>query len=324
MSDSRGTSLPRYADLPRGDDGGPRAWESLAAYDDLGRMALQTPDSVREAARLVRRGSVFSLNAPHDFLSPPLFGRGRVRHTRIALPGNTSFDDVYDNYYPQASSQWDALSHEGYAPDTFYQGATAADIRAGRRNTIEQWANRGVAGRGVLLDVARVLADSDRDYDPGSSFAITVDDLELARIQAGVSLQTGDVLLLHTGFLKWYETQDDAARLAMSRPGGLTAAGIEHTEAMAEYVWNSGAAAFASDAPGLEVWPPDPRPESAPFGYLHRVLIGQFGLAIGELWWLAELAADCSTDGTYEFLLTSSPVNMPGGIGSPANAQAIK
>jgi hypothetical protein len=89
-------------------------------------------------------------------------------------------------------------------------------------------------------------------------------------------------------------------------------------------VWDSGASAFASDAPGLEVWPPDSRPEAVPFGYLHRVLIGQFGLAIGELWWLVDLAADCAADGRHDFLLTSTPVNMIGGIGSPANAVAIK
>jgi kynurenine formamidase len=57
---------------------------------------------------------------------------------------------------------------------------------------------------------------------------------------------------------------------------------------------------------------------------LHRVLIGLLGFAIGELWNLEDLAQDCATDGVYEFLLASAPLNVTGGIGSPANALAIK
>ena len=53
-------------------------------------------------------------------------------------------------------------------------------------------------------------------------------------------------------------------------------------------------------------------------------MIGQFGMALGELWWLDDLAADCAEDGVYEFMLTSAPLNARGGIGSPPNALAIK
>ncbi|MGY2083746.1 cyclase family protein [Blastococcus sp. SYSU DS0539] len=316
--------LPAYDALPRDDAGAPVGWGVFGPGDAVGRMNLQSTGAVAAAARSVERGAVFPLNAPHDLFTPPLFGRGRIRHTRLPVAGGAAFDDVYDNYYPQASSQWDALAHEAYRPDAFYQGVSAAEIARGERNGIEAWAQRGIAGRGVLLDVSRTLAAAGRPLDPGSSTPLTVADLELTRSEAGIEFRPGDVVLIRTGFVEWYQRQDQTARIAMSRPGGLTAAGIEHTEAMARYVWDSGAAAFASDAPGLEVWPPDPRPEAAPFGYLHRVLIGQFGLAVGELWWLADLADDCAADGRYDFLFCSAPVNVPGGIGSPANAVAIK
>ena len=36
------------------------------------------------------------------------------------------------------------------------------------------------------------------------------------------------------------------------------------------------------------------------------------------------LASDCAADGIYEMFLVSAPLNAPGGIGSPANAVAIK
>jgi hypothetical protein len=80
----------------------------------------------------------------------------------------------------------------------------------------------------------------------------------------------------------------------------------------------------AADNPALEVWPPDIGPEQMPFGFLHRMLIGQFGMAIGELWWLDDLARSCRRDGRYTSFLTAAPNNVAGGIGSSANALAIK
>jgi hypothetical protein len=73
----------------------------------------------------------------------------------------------------------------------------------------------------------------------------------------------------------------------------------------------------------IESFPAD-RAQGPPFGFLHTILIGQFGMALGELWWLGDLAADCAADGIHEMLLLSAPMNAPGGIGSPANAVAIK
>ena len=47
-------------------------------------------------------------------------------------------------------------------------------------------------------------------------------------------------------------------------------------------------------------------------------------MPIGELWWLDDLALDCAADGRYEFFVTSAPLNVPGGVGSPPNALALK
>jgi hypothetical protein len=137
MIGDRPPHVPAYADLPRDSTGAPIGWGVFGQHDDVGRMNLQSADAVRAAASSVTRGTVFPLNAPHDLLDPPLFGRGKVRHTRMALRGGAAFDDVYDNYYPQVSSQWDALSHEAYQPDAFYLGVTAAEILSGERNGID-------------------------------------------------------------------------------------------------------------------------------------------------------------------------------------------
>jgi kynurenine formamidase len=90
---------------------------------------------------------------------------------------------------------------------------------------------------------------------------------------------------------------------------------------MCGYLWDAHVAAIVTDTFAVEVFPPD---RSTATGFLHRILIGQFGMALGELWWTEDLAADCAEDGVYEALLTSAPMHGVGGIGSPANALALK
>ncbi len=309
---------PAFDELPRDPAAGPRAWPG-AHDDELGLLRLQTPARVVEAAGAIRTGEVFSLNAPLDVLNPALFRRGGYSHTVMATPNG--FDDRIDGFYPQSSSQWDALAHIAFAPGVFYGGASAAEVRDGHRNTIEAWARRGIAGRAVLLDLTRAAGD----YHALSSRVFTVADLEKAESDAGTRIRPGDVVLLHTGWLAEYGGLPPAerARLAEDRLS-VRAAGLEHSEAMARHLWNRQIAAIASDGPTVEVWPPDESASAGPFGFLHRVLIGGFGMALGELWWLADLAASCARDGRHEVFLTSAPLFIPGGIGAPANALAIK
>jgi kynurenine formamidase len=317
------TELPDYADLPPAPDGGRSAWGLFGPDDNLGLVNLMTPERIAAAARLVRKGQVFCLDLPLGSISPALAAfRGTPRHHLLHVPGTAGFDDVYDNFYPQAGSQWDSLAHVGYAPDQMYNGATEAEILAGARNTIEHWARHGMAGRAVLLDVERALRDTGRAYNPGVNVEFGVEDLELARRQAGVEFAAGDVILLHTGFAAWYFEQPGQVRLRLH--GNPAAPGVAHTEAICEYLWNTHAAAIASDTFAVEAFPADRSGEAHPFGFLHNMLIGQLGLALGELWWLADLAADCAADDVYEMFLVSAPMNAPGGIGSPANAVAIK
>jgi kynurenine formamidase len=316
--------LPDYDSLPVVEGGARSGWGLFGEGDCLGLMNLQTPERVASAARLIKRGVVFPLNAPLDYPNPPLFGRGAVRRMNLSIPGGRGFDDVLDNFYPQTSSQWDSLGHVGFVDNSFYNGATWDDVNSGRRNTIEHWARKGVAGRAILLDVNRSALAAGRAYDPGSDHAISVHDLERARAEARIEYQPGDVLLLRTGFAEWYLAQDTATRRRIASAQLLQAAGLDHSEAMVRYIWNAHVSAIASDCPSVEVWPPDRRPEAWPFGFLHNIFIGQFGLALGELWWLDDLARDCATDGVYEMFLTSAPLNAAGGIGSPPNALAIK
>lgn len=313
--------LPSYDELPAAGNGTRSGWGLFGAGDSVGLINLLTPERVVGAVATVRAGKVFALNAAVDFLDPPLFRRQAMRHEVAVLRGGAGLDDTLHDLNPQSSSQWDSLGHVAFRPGEFYNGASLDEVLHGERNTVEHWARRGIVGRGVLLDLLRTATDQDRPYDPGTSHSFTVSDIEAARQAAGVTISPGDILLLRTGFMAWYAGLDQPARESIQNRESLHACGLEHTEEMARYLWNLHVSAVASDCPSLEVWPMD---YEVPFGNLHTVLIGQFGLAIGELWALDELAADCAEDHVHECLLASAPLNVPGGIGSTANALAIK
>lgn len=314
------SDLPSYDDLPVAPEGGRSAWGLFGPDDNLGLINLLTPERIADAARLVRRGALFSLNAPLDAFSPPIAsGRGIPRHHVLHAPGTFGFDDVYDNFFPQGSSQWDSLGHVGYAPDAFYNGASEEDVAHGRRNTIDHWARHGIAGRGVVLDMARTLAEAGRPYEPGTSTRFSVEDLEAARARSNIEFREGDIVILHTGFAAWFVAQPTPVRTSVAR--AMTTPGIAAGEDMCRYLWDAHVAAVACDTFAVEAFPPE---SFGPLGFIHRMLIGQFGMALGELWWTEELAADCAKDGVYECFLVSAPMHAPGGIGSPPNAVAIK
>lgn len=88
---------------------------------------------------------------------------------------------------------------------------------------------------------------------------------------------------------------------------------------MAELLWDWHVAAVCADNPAVEVRPGDRRD-----GSLHRRAIAMLGLALGELFNLEALAADSADDHRYTSFFTGVPLNLPGGVGSPANAIACK
>jgi kynurenine formamidase len=321
----QGRLLPRYDELPPAPKGGRSGWGIFGSHDSVGLLNLQTAESVLAAAHLVRKGAVFPLDAAIDGIDPPVDpGRGLPRHRLLhqAEAGLEWLDDVYDNFYPQCSSQWDSLAHIAYSRGVFYNGATDEDVLTGKRNTIDYWAHKGIVGRAVILDVERTLSANGGGYSPDGSAAFSVADLERARVAAGITYSPGCIVLLRTGFVGWYQSQPRVVRNGVAQD--LKAPGIEHTEDMARYLWDNQVMAIAADTYAVEVWPADFGREAFPFGFLHRVLIGQFGMALGELWRLDDLAEDCAQDGIYECLLTSAPMNAKGGVGSPPNALAIK
>ena len=55
---------------------------------------------------------------------------------------------------------------------------------------------------------------------------------------------------------------------------------------------------------------------------LHDHLLSMWGMPIGEMWDLEALAEECKKQQRWSFFLTSSPLNITGGVASPPNALA--
>ena len=301
-----GVAEVAWADLPDG-----RAGAVFGADDVLGCLNRQTPQRVRAATALVRDGRVFSLNAPLDWPTPPLYSRQPVRHTVFTTPlGN--LDDRLDDLHPQASSQWDALAHVADPAFGRYNGHPPEALG------IEHAARRGIVGRGVLVDVARHCEAQGRPLAWDRREVIDVDLLRSAIDACGAVFVGGDILLVRTGWVAGYQALDKAGRAALGGTRPPTP-GLAATDDMAALLWDLGLSAVAADNPALEASPTDLDGER-----LHPKLLARLGLPIGELWWLDELAAACAADGRVECLVTSAPLHVRGGIGSPANALAIR
>lgn len=321
--------LPRYDELPRR-GGVPCSWGLWGDTDALGTLNLLDEARVRAAVATVERGQVFRLDLSMRRPDPPLYGRGPWHHRILASEDSTSTDDRLEHFNPQSSSQWDGFRHVRRADHGYYNGLD------GDAHGIDLWAQRGLVGRGVLADVARWRHDQGRPLRHGSPDVVTVDDLRATLDEQGTRLQVGDLLLIRTGWTAWYDTLDQPTRDRISQPDGLISVGLEPTEDMARFLWDAHVAAVAADNPALEIWPlgalADPLlveeiradPSREPEILLHSRLLAMLGVPIGELWSLDALADDCRADGRWEFLLTSAPLRLPRGVGSPANALAVK
>lgn len=320
---------PAYKDLPEYKTTGERhSWGVFGRTDELGTLGLLSPDRVLRASKTVETGESFSLNWEMELPNPPFFGRQITRHTLLDIKDiHQGSDDIYDNYYSQSSSQWDALSHIG-TPDTgtFYNGFSTDDVHRSpeMRLGIANIGRRGIAGRFVLLDIARYRRAIGKPIDFNVRDEIYVEELDAALEMQGMNLEEGDILLIHSGWIAWYETLSVRTRIDISISSSrfeFEMPGLEPSRRTAAWLWDKGVAAVVSDLPGLESGPFD----FASFdGFLHYRLIPLLGLTIGEFFALSALATACDADHRYDGLFVAAPFNKHGGSGSPANAIAIR
>lgn len=308
--------FPRYAELPVTADGKRSAWGVFGSDDQLGTLNHLTPERVRAACALVTEGERISLdhllNHPVEQL---MDRRAPYEHVVTSGRGGWSQDDHLNGLYPQYSSQWDSLRHVRGHEDGFYNGVSLADAAAipGRLG-IENASAQGIVGRGVLLDVAGVLAAKGTGFDPRRRREITAAELDEVLAGTGLSIEPGTVVLIRTGFADVVRN----GRVYRDEAGGFEAPGLAADEDTLAWLWDHRVAAVVSDTFAVEAWP-----LTAPERFMHFAAIGLLGLTLGEMFDLDGLAAACTRLARHEFLFTGKPLALPGGVGSPANALAI-
>lgn len=90
-----------------------------------------------------------------------------------------------------------------------------------------------------------------------SRHAIKLVDLKAIAEEEGVVFKQGDILIVRTGWTKWYDENSREARLKYIT-NGTEWVGVEGSEEVVEWLWDSHFAAVAGDNIGFEVWPTHP------------------------------------------------------------------
>ena len=330
---SRVEKLPSYRELPVKDGAPPgSSWGLWGDDDQLGTLNLLTDERTLRAAAEVQRGTVFPLNLPLEipgvaWRRPPQHHLLHVgpegpyeAHEKANGPEYRYRDDYLDGLWLQGGSQWDGFTHVRHREFGNYNGISDEDVVSRRKLGIDQWSHRAIVGRGVLIDVQRHLEAAGRSYDPASACQFTVEDLQETIAAQGVTIEVGDILLLHSGWTQRLLDADPEERQRMLAWETITASGLERSIRMVEYIWDLHVAAVGSDTLGVEAMEMGPDFEFV----LHDHFLPLLGLPIGECWMLDALARDCAADGRYTFQLISVPLNLSGGVGSPPQAVAIK
>jgi kynurenine formamidase len=155
----------------------------------------------------------------------------------------------------------------------------------------------------VLLDVAAHVGL--QALPPG--YCITADELESCAVAQGTRIQSGDILLIRTGWLESWCQDGEGLAGQHGQPGiGLGAT---------DFVRDHDIAAVGADNSAVEVTPFD----NGTFLAVHIELLVKLGVPLLEHLVLAELARDH----VHEFLFVAAPLPVTGAAGSPVNPVAI-
>ena len=324
-------------------------WGEFGDDDQYGRLNLLTAERRVRALKEVQTGEVFCLSHPlnlpggsvlNAFRKPPVFhpvmrnGRAyfnlAMRETDPRLTDVGSDDAI--TLYSQYSTHWDAFAHkgmlfdadgDGVAEKVSYNGFHVADS-AGRglygdvgavALSASVMAETAIQGRAVMLDLRHHFGDMRVD--------VTWEQLERVMKDDNVSVETGDILCVHTGLGQLIRdaqgAPDDSIRTRCTVLDG-------YDQRLLEWISNSGVAAIVSDNLAVErssTLGIDPRlHECGPQLPLHQHCLVKLGIHLGELWYLTELAAWLRSNKRSRFLLTAPPLRMPGAAGSPVTPVA--
>lgn len=237
---------------------------------------------------------------PHHPSHPPFLFSLNKKHGDYIGPGGVSSASESIALGGHVGTHIDALCHFSCG-GALHDGGQAADRQSYGQGlgalTIDTVPP--IVRRGVLLDIAGLLGGQPLPAD----YEISPEILDRAVAAQGVEIKAGDVVLLRTGWARFWE---DAPRFISEVHGpGPGFAGAR---------WLSSRKVFAggSDTVAFERVPDPGMP-------VHVHLLVERGIHIIECLNLEQLAADAE----WEFLFVGSPLKIRGGTGSPMRPFAV-
>jgi kynurenine formamidase len=281
-------------------------WGRWGDDDQLGALNLITPQVTAAAVATVRSGRTVSCARPLDTVPAADNPLPVAHHMTGTFTEGMGADYFAVSPHGFATSHLDALCHI-FHDGKLYNGYPAESVTAhGATKLGIHRLHAGIVTRGVLLDVpAGRGVDA---LEPGEP--IFPEDLEQAEQRAGLVVRPGDALLVRTGRWRWRAAHGpwDAG----SRAAGLDASCLPWLRAR-------DVATLGSDGVS-DVLPSRVDGVGIP---IHTVAMVALGVHLMDNLDLDALAAACTEEGRWEFLLTVAPLVLRRGTASPVNPIAL-
>ncbi|HUK67291.1 MAG TPA: cyclase family protein [Streptosporangiaceae bacterium] len=183
--------------------------------------------------RHVKSGNVFTLQRLiGDPKSDPVWpGRTPAEKTMILdesswdgdgapqFPGGLHYADDKISAFLQGSTQYDALGHVWYGGQLRNGYDARTTVGGLGKASVAPIAERGVVGRGILLDMARFRGK--QNLDKAETF--THQDLLACAEAQGAKIEKHDILVIRTNFLKLFFDQARSSTPASASPAWSTA-----------------------------------------------------------------------------------------------------
>ncbi|KAF2741542.1 putative cyclase [Polyplosphaeria fusca] len=310
-------TYPKFSELPLDPSHPPHsAWGLFGMDDELGTLNHLTPERTVEAAKEVKTGLRFGLNWKLEQMDYTAGFRDIMKHEIFEIGLMMNDDRVTFN--TQTSTQWDGLRHWGFDDGRFYNGMTQKEILENKtsRLGIQAWAREGIVGRGVLIDFVSYAQRKGIKYDALGHHAVSLKTVHEIASECNFAFQAGDIILLRTGFTTAFEQATLDQKKAIMAKSPFEYPGMASNFEVLAWLWDTQIAAVAGDCPGFEAWPPTEHG-------MHQILLAGFGMPIGEMFTLDELARECERQKRWTCFVASEPLNVQGGVASPPNALAI-
>ncbi|KIW00629.1 uncharacterized protein PV09_07824 [Verruconis gallopava] len=330
ISTMKTSDLPLWKDMPAV-PGMPHgfAWglfDKDGKRDELGTLNKLSPEAVLAARDEIKTGVSVSLNWGLEKQHQPGYGRSSLQHRlvdwkkkalELGTPPFFSYDDEI-SVNTQAGSQWDGQRHWAHqATGLYYNGLAHDEVPDSCHLGVDHWSKAGgIVGRGILVDFASYAEERGIAYDPMTAYKIPLDTVKAIVAEKRIEIRPGDILLMRSGWVKWYEEHSQDERTQKISHGSAWI-GMEANQESIAWLWDNHFAAVAGDSIGFETAPLDP------VYSFHDNCIAGWGMPIGEMWDLEALADECKKQNRWSFFLTSAPLNLKGGAASPPNAIAI-